>query len=489
MKFKVKDINLSTGGPLVVVLNRQDAQDMDIYALDRVKIKRMKSDDCIVAVIDISHKGIARGEIGLFEEVLKELDVEQGVSVSVDFAPKPKSITYIRNKLDGMILTDMQINEIIKDVIQNRFSEIELTYFVSGCYTNGLSMKESAALTKAIVSSGSQLKFKPKIVFDKHCAGGVPNNRTTMVVVPILAAMGYTIPKTSSRAITSAAGTADTMEVLAPVSLEEHRIVDIVNKVGACMVWGGAVGLAAADDLLIRVRHPLRLDPEGMLLASIMAKKKAVGATHVLIDLPYGYEAKFATKSKAKKLGKKFSELGKMLGMKVKVVYSDGSQPVGNGIGPSLEAADVLYVLQGDGPNDLREKSVHLATEMLKMINVKNPEQKVLDILNSGKAYEKFLEIIVAQGGNKNIRLPNAKYSHDVLSSKGGRVKNVSNKGLSKLCRLLGAPQDKAAGVYLRVKKGSRVRKGDVMFTLHSDSRAKLDSTIIMLGEKEIILF
>ncbi len=489
MKLKVKDINLSTGGPFVVVLNEHDAQDMDVYALDRVKIKRMKSGDFIIAVVDISHKGINKGEIGLFDEVFKELGVEPGIGVSVEFAPKPKSITYIRNKLDGLTLTEPQINEIIDDVIENRFSEIELTYFVSGCYTKGLSMKESAALTKAIVSTGSQLKFKQKVVFDKHCAGGVPNNRTTMIVVPILAAMGYTIPKTSSRAITSAAGTADTMEVLAPVSLSKEKIMDVVNKVGACIVWGGSVGLAAADDLLIRVRHPLRLDPEGMLLASIMAKKKAVGSTHVLIDLPYGYEAKFATIAKAKKLGQKFIELGRFLGMNVKVVYTDGSQPVGNGIGPALEAADVLGVLQGDGPKDLREKAVDLAVEMLKMIKVKYPETKVLDVLDSGKAYAKFMEIVVAQGGNKGIRLPNAEYTHDVLSVRDGIVKNVSNKGLSKLCRLVGAPQDHAAGIYLRVKKGVRVKKGDVLFTLHSPSKEKLDSTIAILGEKEIVLF
>lgn len=489
MKFIVKDINLSTGGPFVAVLNEQDARDMDVYALDRIRIKRLKSGRSAIAVVDISHKGINRGEIGLFDEVIKELEVDEGVSLSVEFAPKPKSITYIRNKLDGATLNDAQINEIINDIVENKFSEIELTYFVSGCYTNGLSMKESASLTRAIVSTGSQLKFRSKVVFDKHCAGGVPNNRTTMIVVPILAAMGYIMPKTSSRAITSAAGTADTMEVLAPVSLHKEKIIEVVNKAGACMVWGGAVGLAAADDLLIRVRHPLRLDPEGMLLASIMAKKKAVGATHVLIDLPYGYEAKFQTKIKAMQLGKKFIELGSLLGMKVKVVYTDGSQPVGNGIGPALEAADVLYVLQGAGPNDLREKSVQLASEMLRMIKVKGPEEKVLEVLNSGKALEKFMEIIAAQGGRKNIKIPKARYCHDVLSIRGGIIRNISNKGISRISRLVGSPQDKAAGIYLRVKRGQAVKSGEVLFTLHSQNKAKLDNAIASLGEKEIILF
>lgn len=487
MELKTKKINLSTGGPLVAVINEKDAKDLGLHPMDRVKLTKIKSKKEIVAVVDISNKGIDKGYVGLFNELFKELNVEEGNNIEVSYAPQPESVKYIRNKLNGIKLSEKEIYEIVMDIVSNKLSEVELTYFVAAVYKVGFDLKESASLTKAIVDSGTKLKFNSNIVFDKHCAGGVPNNRTTMIVVPIIAALGYIMPKTSSRAITSPAGTADTMEVVAPVALNENKIVEIVKSTNACMAWGGAVNLAAADDKMIKVRHPLSLDPEGMLLASILAKKKAVGATHVLIDLPYGTGAKFATKSIAKKLGKKFMALGKLLDMKLKVVYTKGSQPIGNGIGPSLEVEDVLSVLKGDGPNDLRNKAIYLATEMLKMINIKNAKQKVIEVLDSGKAYKKFQEIVVAQGGNKNIKVGKAKYSFEVKSASNGKISRIHNKPIAKLARLCGAPNDKLAGLYLRVKVGDHITKGDILFTLYAESSSKLNYAVNMLKKLKVI--
>ena len=287
MKLKVKDVNLSTGGPLVAIINEEDAESLGLRALDRIKIRRLRTWREINAVVDISSKGINKGEIGLFEEVLKALDLEEGVNVEVVLADRPKSVDYIKKKLIGKELAKNEIMAIITDLMINNLSEVELTYFVSGCYVNGLTLKESAFLTEAIVENGEKLNLSKRIILDKHSIGGVAGNRTTMVVVPIIAAAGYTIPKTSSRAITSAAGTADTFEILAPVALTVEKIKEVVEKTNGCIAWGGAMNLAGADDKLIKIRHPLRLDPEGMLLASILAKKKAVGATHVIIAVSY----------------------------------------------------------------------------------------------------------------------------------------------------------------------------------------------------------
>ncbi len=489
MKLKIKDVNLSTGGPVIAILNQIDATNLGVNAGDRVVLSRIKRyKDKVIAVVDISTSGVEPGEIGLFEEVLRFLDVEEGTHINVELSQQPKAIQYIKNKLLGKHLTEQQIKDIVQNVVSNKFSEVEMTYFVSACFTKGLDLNESAALTKAIVESGTQLTFEKKVVLDKHCIGGVPNNRTTMIVVPIIAALGFTIPKTSSRSITSPAGTADTMEVLAPVALSEEKIKQVVNETNGCIVWGGTTNLAAADDKLIKIRHPLRIDPEGMLLASILAKKKAVGATHVLIDIPYGYGAKFETKLSALVLGKKFSELGKRLGMNLKVVYTDGSQPVGNGIGPALEAADVITVMQSDGPNDLREKSVHIATQLLRMINVKDAHNKVLKVLNSGQAYDKFIEIVKAQGGRKCVRIPKAKYFYDVVAKKDGKVRRINNKGIARLALTAGAPADKVAGIYLRVHRNTLVRKGDVLFTLYSNTKAKLNSAVRLLDGIEHVV-
>lgn len=488
MKLKIKDVDLSTGGPLVAIIHESDATKLGAHAGDRIRLERIKKRTEIVAVVDVSTRGIVPGEIGLFEEDLKLLKAERGTHIEVCLSEKPLSVQHIKEKIEGEELKPEDINEIIKDIIGNRLSEVEMTYFVSACYMNGLSMEETAALTRAIVASGEQMHFGKKIVIDKHCIGGVANNRTTMIGVPILASLGYTMPKTSSRAITSPAGTADTMEVLAPVALPMQKIKEVINKVGACIAWGGGTNLAAADDKLIRIRHPLQIDPEGMMLASILAKKKAVGATHVLIDIPYGYSAKFDTKAHASKLGKKFMKLGKVLGMKVKFVLTDGSQPIGNGIGPALEAADVISVLQNDGPNDLREKAIYIATEALEMIGVKNAHEKVLDSLDSGRAYGKFMDIIQAQGGKKNIRIPMAKFFHEVMAEKPGTVAIVNNKGISRLAYVAGAPIDKVAGIYLRVHKGTKVKKGDILFTVYAKSKAKLDQAVCVLKQVEHVV-
>ncbi len=308
-----------------------------------------------------------------------------------------------------------------------------------------------------------------------NCSGGVAGNRTTMVIVPIIASLGYKMPKTSSRAITSASGTSDTMEVLAPVTINKEKIQEIVNKTNGCIVWGGGVDLASADDKMINVRHPLNLDPTGMLLASILAKKKAASATHVLIDIPYGPDIKIKTKTEAKKLKKLFLKVGKKLELKLRVILTDGSQPIGNGIGPALEAADVLSVLQGDGPNDLREKSIYLATELLKLVGEKDPLNKVLESIESGKAYQKFLEIIQAQGGHKHPVIPKAKYFFNVNAVRDGKITSINNKKITQIASLAGAPEDKSAGIYLRVRKDREVTKGTTFFTVYSNSLQNMD--------------
>ncbi|MDP2906375.1 MAG: LAGLIDADG family homing endonuclease [Nanoarchaeota archaeon] len=306
-----------------------------------------------------------------------------------------------------------------------------------------------------------------------NCVGGIPGNRTSMILVPIIAAAGFTIPKTSSRSITSPAGTADVMEVFAPVVLDHKKVQEVVKKTNGCIIWQSSLNPHGADEKLIKVRHPLSLDPEGLLLASIMAKKKAVGATHVLIDIPCGDGAKFSYKQGAE-LKQKFIRIGERLGIKVKVIMTDGSQPIGSGIGPALEARDVLEILKGDGPADLLSKVVFMATEMLKMVGVKNAKRKVIELLNSGAAYNKFLEIIRAQGGRKTLTIPNAKYFYSVEAPKKGVVKSINNKLIAKIARIAGSPEDKAAGIYLNVRRNNHLHNEDVLFTVYSNSMKRL---------------
>ena len=319
-----------------------------------------------------------------------------------------------------------------------------------------------------------------------NCVGGIPGNRTTMIVVPIISSLGFTMPKTSSRAISSPAGTADTMESLSQVSFDVKEIEKIVEKTNGCIVWGGGVDLASADDKMIKVRNPLRLDPEGLLLASIMAKKKAVNASHVLIDIPVGKGAKVESRREARDLKRKFIELSKDLKIKIKVIITDGKQPIGNGIGPNLEAMDVLNVLNGKGPEDLKNKSIKMSTAILKMLKVKDAKKKAIDSLNSGKAYEKMKEIIKAQKGNifKPEQLRHGKFKEEIFSGKSGRVKFIDNKNISKIARTAGAPTDKTAGVYLHKKLNDRVKRDELLFIIYSDSEKRLNYAVEIVREK-----
>lgn len=480
-----KQIPIRVGNRYIALLNKNTARHLDIRATERLYIRNGSTD--AIAIVDISENhDLKDGQIGLYMETWDKLKVVRGDRrVSVSIAERPKSVVYIRNKLDGKELTANEIDTIVKDIVEEILSEIELTYFVAACYCRGMSDQETVSLTKSIVKHGGHLKFKDKIVLDKHCIGGVPNNRSTMLAVPIMLSLGLRMPKTSSRAITSPAGTADTMEVLANVTNDTKKLMKIAKKVGGFITWGGGVDIAAADDKLIRVRNPMSLDPQGMLLASILAKKHAVSATHVLIDIPYGPDVKVKTPKDALPLKKKFETIGSMLGMKIKVIVTDGKQPIGNGVGPILEAIDVIKVLQNkpDAPQDLLKKTIMLCGVMLEFVGKAKQgegEKMAMEAITSGKAYKKFQEIIKAQGPT-HVPLKPGKITYQVKSYKAGKIYYINNKLISRYARLAGAPVNPNAGLFIHKKIGDVVKKGDVLFTLYSENNDRMKDTLDFL--------
>lgn len=482
MKYslKVKCVDVEVGGKNVVVLNRADAKEMDITSMDRVSLSTDGKE--IAALVDLTETYVPRGEVGAFFEVFSALKLHDGQKVSVMPIEKPPSVALIKKKMDGLKLSADEINMIISDLMHENLSEVELTAYVSAIYMRGMDADETVALTRAIVHSGNQLTLARKPIMDKHCIGGIPGNRTTMLVVPIIAAAGLTIPKTSSRAITSPAGTADTMEVLAPVSLNAEEITEIVNRTNGCIVWGGAVGLAAADDKLIKIRNPLKIDPEAAMLASILAKKKAVGATHVLVDLPVGKGAKLGTREEAEALAARFLDIGKRLGMHVHCIVTPGDHPVGNAIGPGLEAKQTLEILMGkDVAYELKEKSVTMAGIMLELGGAaKQGEGAAVAerIVDSGDALKKFLEIIESQGGNPKVKpddIPIGDKTLTIKSEESGRIFFIDNKIISSIARAAGAPVDVGAGIEIHVEKGDKIAKGQDLMTIYSESERKLD--------------
>jgi AMP phosphorylase len=479
MELTATPLEIEAGGPLIVVMNRQDAADLGVISSDRLFLRY--KDKYVICILNISSNGV-QGELGVYKEVTKRLDLKHGDTLKVEPARRPESIDYIREKVNGERLTPWKIQRIVGDVVERHLSDIELAAFVTALHIHGVSMEEVEALSRSMVWSGKTISFDKSPILDKHSIGGVPGDKTSLVVTPIVAAAGYTIPKSSSRAITSPAGTADRMEALAPVDLSFDEIVDIVKRVGACIVWGGSIDLAPADDLFIRVEYPLSIDP--LLLPSIMSKKKAMGSSHVVVDIPVGVDAKIKTVSEAEHLASDFIELGSRFEMVIECAMTEGSQPVGYNIGPILEAREALETLQGRGPHDLMDKAINLSGILFEMVGQENGKQVAHDIIAHGKALEKMMEIIEAQGGDPEVEpedLAPGKHFYDAPAPMNGRILWFNNRDLVKIARAAGTPAAKGAGIQLFAKTGDKVEKGKPMFRVYSDSATKLDTAVKQL--------
>ncbi len=430
-------------------------------------------------------------EIGFSEYAWNLLEVKEGAEVVISHLPPLLSMNYVRKKIFEHPLSGEELSTIVDDVVAGRLSDLHIAAFLVACAGGRLSENEIVYLTQAMIGAGEKLHWDAPIVVDKHCVGGLPGNRTTPIVVPIVAEFGLLIPKTSSRAITSPAGTADTLAVLTNVSLDSAKIHDIVTQLHGCMVWGGSLGLSPADDILIRVERALTLDTEGQMIASVLSKKIAAGSTHVLVDIPIGATAKVRTFETANVYKDLFIQVGKQLGIFVEAFFSDGSQPIGRGIGPALEARDVLKVLRNehDMPEDLKEKSLMIAGKLLEFSpDVKAGEGRAIarEILNSGKAYKRFKAICEAQGGL--FKVPVAPHQHVVTAGQGGTVKSIHNRCLTRLASLAGAPLAPAAGVDMHVRVGSRVEWGHPLFTIHAQTEGELQYAITAMHMQESII-
>ncbi len=479
MILKTKILGWSAGFP-VVMLNLRTAKRLGVESKDRILIKTLSKKQKKISVIADTIKNLVKeGEIFVSLELAETLNLKQGQKVDVSLSPVPASFTFIRKKLNNETLSKKEIKKIIEDIVNNSLSETEVSLFVSAIYEKGMSMKEIIYLIESMLETGKKITFDKNFVADKHSIGGVPGNRTTPIVISICAVAGLIMPKTSSRAITSAGGTADVIETVAKVDFTMERIKKIIKKTNACIVWGGSLGLVPADSKIIQVEKVLRIDPKAQLLASIMAKKLALGSRYILIDIPYGKTAK-VDKKEALKLKKKFEYLGRYFKKKLKVVLTDGRQPIGNGVGPALELMDILKVLdpkkQKQAPKDLEKKSLFLAGEILEMSGKVKKGQGInfaKKILYSGKALEKFKEIIRAQEGSLK-RLRYGKFKKNILSIRSGKISEIDNQKINFLARVTGCPVNKFSGLYLYYHIGDKVKKGEKILTLYSDSKLKL---------------
>ncbi len=450
------------------------------------KIEVSANGNTILAMLNVVDDDslVAPGELGLSEQAFEQMKLEAGAPVSVAHAEPPASMEALRKKIAGKRLEAKEFLAIARDIAAHRYSKVELAAFLVAADQAGLDRDEVLYLTQAMTDTGTRLNWHEPLVADKHCIGGIPGNRTSMLVVPIVAAHGMLIPKTSSRAITSPSGTADTMEVLAEVELSPDKLHHIIRHQRGCIGWGGTANLAPVDDVLISVERPLSIDSPGQMVASILSKKLSAGSTHLLIDIPVGPSAKVRHMHQALALRKLFEFVGDRLGIHLEVVITDGRQPIGRGIGPVLEARDVMQVLNNDpdAPDDLRQKALRLAGRVLEFDpDVRGGQGYAIarDILESGRALAKMNDIIESQGRRAQPPTP-GELSFEIRTQTAGTVIEIDNYHMARLARFAGAPMDKGAGVDLLKKLGDTVRKGEPLYRIHAEFKSDYDFALRM---------
>ena len=438
---------------------------------------------------------LAPDEAGLSEAAWRAFDGSEGTLMRLAHPAPVESFSHVRAQILGHGFSAEALREVVADIRGGHYSMVEMASFLTACAGNGMGVGETISLTQAMVAEGARLHWAQRPVMDKHCVGGVPGNRTSLIVVPIIAALGLTIPKTSSRAITSPAGSADTMETLAPVALDVAAMRKVVENEGGCIVWGGAVNLSPVDDILIRVERPLDLDGEAQLVASVISKKIAAGSTHALIDIPVGPTAKIRSEAAGHILAGRLIEVGRALGLEVDVVLTDGTQPVGRGIGPALEARDVLAVLRNEtnAPTDLRDRALLLAGRILELAGHTPPRQGVQlarAALMDQRAWRKFQAIAQAQGGMREPVV--ARQRHVIEAAVAGKVASIDSRRLSRIAKLAGAPRAAGAGVDLMVNVGTHVSAGQPLYAVHAESPGELayalDYALRQVGVLDIVL-
>ncbi|MHA2501721.1 MAG: AMP phosphorylase [Candidatus Kariarchaeaceae archaeon] len=478
MKVKILE-NFSTKSEIVLINPKiEDPRDSQTN-LSQIRAKDKKM------LVQVARSDLVdEGSMGLPPLVAERMGVVEGDPISIKPRTTPVSLPIIMKKYEKKPWTSEDLRTIVDDIYAGNVSDLEMSAFTLAMQYESLNIDETEHLTRSFTLHGEQLEFGEP-VYDKHSIGGIPGNKVSLLIVPIVAAAGLLIPKTSSRAITSPSGTADTMEVLCNVDFSAEEILEITPKTRGMIVWGGQLNLAPVDsEIITRVERPLSLDPESVIIASILSKKLSTGVKHLVLDMPTGFETKIESRMDAKNLSALFVEIGRRVGITVEAALTYADQPVGHAIGPALEAKEAIETLMGQGPRSVLEKSVELAGILLEMGGLASRGQGARmanEYVKSGKALEKFYEIILAQGADKKYSpddIAVGQYRSAIKAQDDGYISYVSNKQIKNIAAALGCPQDKESGVILRRKRGEFVKKGEVIMDLFTTRESALDSAL-----------
>ncbi|RNC28725.1 MAG: Pyrimidine-nucleoside phosphorylase [Candidatus Dichloromethanomonas elyunquensis] len=402
-----------------------------------------------------------------------------------------RMVELIQKKRNGLVLSPEEIRFIIRGYVQGSIPDYQMSALTMAIYYKGMTAEETAELTMAMAQSGDQveLSFPGKTFVDKHSSGGV-GDKTTLIVGPMVAACGVPVAKMSGRGLGHTGGTIDKLSSIPgfQVEMKQKDFLEQVNRIGLS-VTAQTGNLVPADKKLYALRDvTATVDSIPLIASSIMSKKIASGARGIVLDVKYGSGAFTGSLKEAKILAKTMVRIGRNLGRETVAILSNMDQPLGKAVGNSLEVLEAVNSLQGNGPADLMEVSYELASWMLvlgKKAKTRDEARKILEEnVEKGRAWQKFLEFVEAQGGNTaavaNKQFTLAPIRLEVKAEKNGFIHNQDARVIGICAMNLGAGRetkessiDLGAGICLEKKSGDYVRKGETVFELYTSNAEK----------------
>lgn len=399
-----------------------------------------------------------------------------------------RMVDLIAEKRDGHELSTEEINFIINGYTDGSIPDYQISALTMAIYFKGMTEKERADLTMAMVESGDQIDLSQieGIKVDKHSTGGV-GDTTTLVLGPLVAAVGVPVAKMSGRGLGHTGGTIDKLESVKGfhVEIENNEFIELVNK-NKIAVIGQSGNLTPADKKLYALRDvTATVDSIPLIASSIMSKKIAAGADAIVLDVKTGAGAFMKTLDDSRELAKAMVRIGNNVGRRTMAVISDMSQPLGFAIGNALEVKEAIDTLKGEGPEDLTELCLTLGSHMVylaeKAGSLEEARRMLENVINDGTALEKLKVFLSSQGGEAQVvdkpsKLPQAQYTFELEAKEDGYVAEIVADEVGTAAMLLGAGRatkesviDLAVGLVLRKKIGDQVKKGDSLVTIYSN--------------------
>jgi pyrimidine-nucleoside phosphorylase/thymidine phosphorylase len=420
--------------------------------------------------------------------------------------PTFRAIDVIRKKRDGVELSQAEIEGLVNAYTEGSIPDYQVSAWLMAVVLKGMTRPETAALTDAMLHSGDVLDLSslPRKKVDKHSTGGV-GDKTSLVLAPLAAAAGVAVPMISGRGLGHTGGTLDKLEsipgfnVNLPVT-EFRRVLEICG----CAMIGQTAEIAPADRKLYALRDVTgTVESPYLICASIMSKKLAEGIDALVLDVKTGSGAFMKSEKDAAFLAELMVETGERMGKHVVALITDMDQPLGNMIGNALEVVEVVEILRGSGPEDLRELCLELAGWMLHLGGVSKTvaeaRQESAKLISSGKALERFRQMVELQGGDARViddvkRLPQARHTMRVASAKTGYLASMQCEQIGTACVILGGGRerkedavDPAVGIVLHKKVGDRVAAGETIATIYYNGEAKAERARQLIEESCVV--